>query len=399
MREDVLILDNSLREGEQVPGLAFAMDERFRLLEALDEVGVDMIDLGIPAISGEDAAFCREARRRLRHGRGGVSIRARLDELALAAELEIPEIYVMFPFSEIHMERKFRLGRAELEERMDRLLEEAARRELTVNLVAEDASRGSMELVGRLALRAAQGGARCLLLCDTVGTALPTAFADRVRQLRALLPSACELGVHCHDDFGMATANTVAALEAGARIASVTVNGLGERAGNAPLHEVVLAVTQLLKRPCSVETTGLPALSRLVEELSAIALSPLAAGVGRNAFLHESGIHVDGLLKDPSIYEGLRPEVLGRRRAHALGSSTGSAFLKRILEEQGIEATAEGVEAFRMAIRKEKRKQSRDACRRSLAAYHRSFEEAFTFPEERVVPLATASAVEGDEEP
>jgi homocitrate synthase NifV len=334
-RVPITVLDNTLREGEQVPGLRFTLADKLALFDALEAAGVALVDVAIPVISEEHQEVCRRVVARASRAVPGASVRARPDELELAAALGFAEVYVMLPFSELHLEHKFGLSPAQVKARARELVALAGRLGLRVNLVAEDATRGSPELVCELAEAAASAGVLRLFLADTVGAALPSRLGALVDQVAGAVAGRCEIGFHGHDDLGLATANTLAAVEHGARVVSVTVNGLGERAGNAPMHEVLVALEALLGARHGVDLTRLPALSARAARMSGVFPSPLAAVVGRNAFRHESGIHVDGLLKDARVYEALRPEQVGRARELVLGAMSGAGYLRALLASRG----------------------------------------------------------------
>lgn len=380
MKERIQILDNTLREGEQAPGLWFTFDEKLALFEALQDAGVDMIDVGIPATSQEDARFCEECAKRAGASVVGVSIRALREEVDLAKGLGVAEVFLMFPFSEIHIMHKFSTTVDEIKGRCRDLVEYAHKQKLRVNLVAEDASRGSAELVCDLAGFSAKLGIERLFLCDTVGAARPSQFARFVEDVSLAVSGLCQLGVHCHNDLGLATANTLAAVEAGADVVSGTVNGLGERAGNAPLHEIALALSLLLKVEHGLDVHKLPGLSDMMERFSGVFLSPLAPIVGRNAFRHESGIHVDGILKASRVYEELKPETVGRRREFVLGKSTGINHLRALLSEKGIEADDAALRRLQERVRQEIMSRDKTASQQMRQALDDYYRDSFGFP-------------------
>lgn len=383
MSDRILICDNTLREGEQVPGVWFSREEKTALFEALQAAGVDLIDLGIPAASPKEADFCRGMVRRATTATPGVSIRARAEELNLARDIGVREVYLMFPFSEIHIAHKFATSAQEIKDTCSALLDHAHRLGLRINLVAEDASRGSTELVCELAAHASESGIARLFLCDTVGAAHPVKLKALVAAVAGAVDGRCELGIHCHDDLGMATANTLAAAEAGATVLSATVNGLGERAGNAPLHEVALGTRLLLDKKHGLDLERLPELAALVEKIAGVFLSPLTPVVGRNAFRHESGIHVDGMLKAARVYEELKPELVGRTRELVLGKSTGRNYLRALLRQRGIEAGEEQLGLLHDRLRDEvvgRDKHAAEVMRNTLARY---YAESGGFPLER----------------
>lgn len=327
-------IDSTLREGAQVPGLHFAAEDRRAIAAALEAAGIEALDLGLP---GEDAGAWRELADLaavLRRSEAGVSVRALDGELDLAADHGFEAVYAVFPASELHLERKFGWTVEALQTRLGRFLDAAGTRGLRVHVVAEDASRGSPALLSGLAGSAAAGGAATLILCDTVGVMRPTRVAAWLDAARTAAP-ALPLGVHVHDDFGMATANTVAAAEAGADWLATTMNGLGERAGNAVTLEVAAALRLLVDVEADWDLAALAAAADLVAEAAAVPLSLQAPLVGWAAFRHESGIHVDGLLRDSRVYEPIDPALVGRSREFVLGASSGRAHVRHLLRTLG----------------------------------------------------------------
>lgn len=388
MTKKVHILDNTLREGEQVPGVWFSYDEKFALFDALCAAGVDSIDLGIPATSQESMRFCADCVQRAGSTSVGVTIRAIEEEIDLAADLHAPEVFLMCPFSEIHIKHKFNTNVAEIKKRCTSLIKHAHARGLRVSFAAEDASRGSPELVAELSRHAAQEGLYCIYFCDTLGTLNPTRTGELVRNLCTAVKGLCRVGAHCHDDLGMATANTLAAVEAGAGTVSVTVNGLGERAGNAPLHEVAAALTFSLKRIHNITLDRLAELSSLAEVISGVFLSPLTPIVGRNAFRHESGIHVDGLLKDVRVYEELKPEIFGRSREIVIGNVSGVNYLRALLRERGLEADTETLRRLQSHLKENILSGSKQAIGRMVAVLNEYYREHSGMPIETFWALA-----------
>ncbi len=394
MDAHVAILDNTLREGEQVPGVWFTRDEKRTLFRALLDAGVDIVDAGIPATSAEDADFCRECAALAGTGAVGVTVRAVREEIDLAASIGAGSVFLMFPFSEIHIEHKFATTPAAIKKRCEQLVAYAHTQGLEVNLVAEDASRGTVPLVCDLADFAAHAGIERLFVCDTVGAALPTRFSQLIEEVVRAASGRCQTGVHCHNDFGLATANTLAAVEAGAEIVSVTVNGLGERAGNAPLHEVALSLSLLAGRKHGIDPRQLPRLSELAEKASGMFLSPLTPIVGRNAFRHESGIHVDGLLKASRVYEELAPEIVGRTRELVLGKSTGTHYLRALLHGTAYPSDDAFLRRLLDRVRQEALAHDKSAARRLHASLDAHYRDNFGFPLSRFWELAAEIARE-----
>jgi homocitrate synthase NifV len=259
-------------------------------------------------------------------------------DLDAAAATGVERVHLAVPVSDRQLEAKLDKDRAWVRREAARLVAEAHGRGFAVSLGAEDASRAAPAFVAEMAAIAASAGAIRFRLADTLGVLDPFAAFDLVARVREAAPIAVEM--HAHDDLGMATANTLAAAGAGATHLSVTVNGLGERAGNAAFEQVAAAVTAA-GGTCGVDLARLPALSRLVADASTRPLPVDQPVVGEGVFTHEAGIHVDGLLKDPATYEALAPALFGRAHRIAVGKHSGTAALRRALAEAGLPDDAE----------------------------------------------------------
>ena len=293
------IIDCTLREGEQAAGVWLSVDEKLGLLDALVAAGVRVIDAGMPSVSDAERDFFRRAAGRS-DLRLGASTRARIKDVAMAIECGADDLFVICPVSRAHRTRRLGLDRSAFHDRIRTLIDMTRRAGCGFNLIAEDASRAEQgELFETLAI-GVEAQVERVILCDTVGVWTPQSCVDAVQSVLAEFP-ALTLGVHCHNDFGMATANTIAAVQAGARSPTVTVNGIGERAGNASLVEVALASEELLGRPTGLKRDNLVALSEEVERLTGLLVPQHQPIVGFNAFRHESGIHVDGIFERPDL--------------------------------------------------------------------------------------------------
>jgi isopropylmalate/homocitrate/citramalate synthase len=296
---------------------------------------VTLFDAGMPEISENERAFFRSAVGRT-HARIGASVRMREDAVQLALDAGCDELFIICPTSPVHRTVRLQLSLDEQRARLERVVRLGARAGKTINLVAEDSARAPLDDLIALALTALEAGATRIMLCDTVGVLTPSRMAQQVRATSEALPGV-PLGVHCHNDFGMATANTIAAIEAGVDFPTVCVNGIGERSGNASLAEIVLASERLLGRPTGIDPLRLPALASEVERLTGLVISPHQPVVGFNAYRHESGTHVDGLLKGAETYEPIPPFVVGRERRLVVGKHTGRAHLRHVASGLGIE--------------------------------------------------------------
>jgi len=255
-------------------------------------------------------------------------VRAVESDIDFAADYGADSVHLVIPVSDLHIQKKMRKTRDQICEMAFSAVSYARERGLTVELSGEDASRADPEFVREIYRGGIDRGANRLCFCDTVGLMTPERAAE-------IIPSLClaPLSIHCHDDLGVAMANTLAALKAGASAAHVTVNGLGERAGNTPLEELVMALEVLYQYPTGIRTEDLYPLSTMVSRLTGVPLPTNKAVVGEMAFTHESGIHAHGVLREPSTYEPVRPEMVGRKRRILLGKHSGSAAVKAALHE------------------------------------------------------------------
>ncbi len=351
--EYVRIFDTTLRDGEQSPGASMTAGEKLEVARALARLGVDVIEAGFPAASSDDFAAVRAIAAEV-----GVRAEGRrppvVCALARASEEDVqraweavagaahPRIHTFLATSDLHLEHKLRMSRTEALARTQRMV--AAARALCpdVEFSAEDATRSDRGFLHEVFAAAIEAGATTINVPDTVGYATPEEMYALVAGVRARVPGADRVvvSVHCHDDLGLAVANTLAALRAGARQAEVTVNGLGERAGNAALEEVVMALrtrADTIGLATGIDTTQLVRASRAVSACTHMAVQANKAIVGANAFAHESGIHQDGMLKNARTYEIMRPEDVGAARTRlVLGKHSGRAALRARLEELGL---------------------------------------------------------------
>ena len=332
MGEEIKVLDTTLRDGEQTPGVSLVAEDKLTIAKALDDLGVDIIEAGSAITSeGEREGIKRIANEGLN---AEIASFARIlkNDIDLALECDVDSVFLVAPTSDLHIKYKLGITRKKLMEKIIESIQYCKDHGLIVDLCTEDGSRTDVDFLNQILTQAIEFKADRFTVADTVGVMTP----EKIYELFSRLNSKIPLGTHCHDDMGLATANTISAVRAGASVVNVTVNGLGERAGNAPLEEVVVALELTYGLDLNTRMEKISEISRLVERLTNIPVAPNKAIIGDNAFTHESGIHVDGILKKSETYEAIKPELVGARRRFVLGKHVGIKSVGKILEDMHI---------------------------------------------------------------
>jgi D-citramalate synthase len=327
--ENLRFLDTTLRDGEQTPGVSLNPEQKLEIATKLSDIGVDVIEAGSAAASeGERDAIRLIADARLA-AECCTYVRALKQDIDFAADCGADSIHLVIPVSDLHIAKKLRKTREQVVAMALDAVEYAKGRGLIVELSGEDASRADISFLSEIFSLGVYHGADRLCFCDTVGVLTPEKIADFIPPLTKIAP----LSIHCHDDLGFALANTVSALKAGASCAHVTVNGIGERAGNTPFEELVMSLEVLYGYRTRIKKAEIYHLALLVSRLTGIPLPVNKAIVGEMAFTHESGIHAHGVIREPATYESIKPEQIGRKRRIVLGKHSGTASVEAALHE------------------------------------------------------------------
>ncbi len=370
----IVFWDETLRDGEQTPGVHFTPGEKLRLATIMSEMGISVINAGIPVVSAEEA----EAVRLVAH--------AGLKAKILAAARTVPgdvdavarsgatHIAIFVAASNVHLRYKLKMTQDDVLRAATNSVRQAKDAGLHVAFVTEDTVRAPFDFVERLYNAVKEAGADRLVIADTVGIMTPVTFRWYLREFRRRI-APTDWSVHCHNDFGLATANALTALEEGVTSPHVCVNGLGERAGNTPLEELALCLEKVYGVDTGLDLSRIYELSRLVEQISGVPVSATKAVVGYNAFSHEAGIHTHGILAHTLTYEPVQPEVVGRQRRMILGKHTGKAALVEKLKERGMELPDPVLVDLLQRLKASAEKRSKSELEAFLQEYRMLFEQ------------------------
>ena len=339
---NIRIFDTTLRDGEQSPGVSLSPEKKLNIARKLDELGVDAIETGFPIISeGEREGVKLIVGEGLNAELCGLA-RTNKKDIDAAVDCGLNYIHTFIATSDIHLEHKLKMSRDEALEKAIEAVEYGKSRGLQVEFSAEDATRTNREFLKKVFGAVANAGADRIDIPDTVGYSTPQYIGEITKD--AIEVSKLPISVHCHNDFGLAVANAISGVQAGASCAHVTINGIGERAGNASLEEFVMALHSLEFEnnwETNINTKLIYETSRYISKLAGMSVQPNKAIVGENAFGHESGIHTHGVLNNPLTYEPISPEIVGRTRWLQVGKHAGIHGMNAMLKEYGIEPNDE----------------------------------------------------------
>lgn len=344
-----MLVDTTLRDGEQTAGVVFSNREKLRIAKMLDNLGVHQIEAGIPVMGGDEKEVIREIVSYKLKASIMAWNRANIEDIKHSLDCGVDSVAISISTSDIHIAHKLRTSREWVLENMVKAVEFARKQDVYISVNAEDASRSDLDFLVQFAKAAQSAGANRLRFCDTIGVLEPFKTYEIISNL--IEKTGMDIEMHTHNDFGMATANALAGLKAGAQFIGVTVNGLGERAGNAALEEVAMALKHLFGVNLGVNTRDFRNLCEYVARASGRQLYPGKPIVGTNTFAHESGIHADGVIKHPATYEVFSPEDVGLERQIVIGKHSGSKAIKMKFVEYGIDLSDEEAADLLEAVR------------------------------------------------
>jgi D-citramalate synthase len=348
--EKIRFFDTTLRDGEQTPGVSLTPEGKLRIAKRLDELRVDVIEAGFASSSEGEMEAIKLITKEDLTAEICSCTRGIKGDIDAAVESDADSVHLVIPTSDIHLQYKLKRSKEEVLKITEECVRYAKDNGLIVELSAEDATRSDIDFVKRFFAVGISAGADRICPCDTVGVLTVEKAYQLFSDMRETFPNV-PISAHCHNDFGMAVANSIAALRAGANQVHATINGLGERAGNASLEEIAVSLKALYGLEISIKTELLYSVSRLVSRLTGIFPQPNKAIVGENAFSHESGIHTHGVLSHPSTYEPISPEIVGARRRIIAGKHAGTHGIKATLKEMGLHPTPKQLEDIFLRVK------------------------------------------------
>ncbi len=345
----VYIVDTTLRDGEQAPGVAFTLDEKVEIATELDNAGIHCIEVGIPAMGGEELASIKEIVRLNLKAEIIAWNRGNIGDIKSSVSCDVGRVHISLPVSDVHIDHKLKKSRDWVIKQLRDSVSYARSFGIKVSVGAEDATRADWDFFVTFVEECNRLGVDRLRYCDTIGILDPTMSRDNIEELRTYTDM--DIEIHTHNDFGMATANAFTAIQGGAGYVDTTVLGLGERAGNAALEELVMGLKHIEGIDMGIKLDRLPILAAMVSKYARKSISQSKAIVGKEVFYHESGIHTDGVAKLPQNYEPFTPEEVGLKRNLVVGKHSGRAVLQQKLSDYGIKLNSKKADSLLSKVR------------------------------------------------
>jgi methanogen homocitrate synthase len=347
--EGIKVYDTTLRDGEQMPGVSFNREQKLALARKMDELNVHQIEAGFPIVSEEETKTVKAIANEGLDSDILALTRLRKEEVELAASCDVDMALVFIASSDVHIKYKLKYSCEEILDCVTEVLDYAKDYNMKINFSTEDSTRTDLKRLLKFYTIAVKAKVDRIGITDTVGCITPEGLAYLVNQIKE--EYAMPMAIHLHNDFGLALANALAGVSAGATAVATTVGGIGERAGNVPLEQFVVAMKVLYGYDMGIDTTGLKDLYDMVHEYSGVQNSPNQPLMGDNMFAHESGMHIAAILKQPVTYECIPPELVGGTRKLLMGKHTGSTYIRKRLEEKNIGATPQEIDTILKEIK------------------------------------------------
>ncbi|WP_419750896.1 homocitrate synthase [Terrisporobacter petrolearius] len=367
--KEIKIVDTTLRDGEQTAGVAFANHEKVTIAQTLSDMGIDQLEVGIPTMGGDEKATIKAICKRNLNSSIMAWNRAVITDIEQSIDCGVDAVAISLSVSDIHIEHKLKKSRQWVLDNMYNAVTYAKKNGLYISVNGEDASRADTDFLIEFINLAKEAGADRFRYCDTVGVMEPFTIRDTIEKIHKA--TNFDIEMHTHNDFGMATANAIAGIVGGANHIGVTVNGLGERAGNAALEEVIMALKIVYGYETDIDTTKFREISKYVSQASGRQLPDWKAIVGINMFRHESGIHADGAMKNPKNYEAFDPSEVGLERQIVIGKHSGKAAIVNKFEEYAINLSQEEAEAMLELVRQTSVRMKRNLFDKELVAIYK----------------------------
>lgn len=367
--KEIKIVDTTLRDGEQTAGVAFANHEKVTIAQSLSDMGIDQLEVGIPTMGGDEKATIKAICKRNLNSSIMAWNRAVITDIEQSIDCGVDAVAISLSVSDIHIEHKLKKSRQWVLDNMYNAVTYAKKNGLYISVNGEDASRADTDFLIEFINLAKEAGADRFRYCDTVGVMEPFTIRDTIEKIHKA--TNFDIEMHTHNDFGMATANAIAGIVGGANHIGVTVNGLGERAGNAALEEVIMALKFVYGYETDIDTTKFREISKYVSQASGRQLPDWKAIVGINMFRHESGIHADGAMKNPKNYEAFDPSEVGLERQIVIGKHSGKAAIVNKFEEYSIDLSQEEAEVMLELVRQTSVRMKRNLFDKELVAIYK----------------------------